>query len=259
MIDVVRVTQHYGMRPVLRDLSLQVAKGELLAVLGPNGMGKTTLLSVMAGVLSPQHGHVEINGRRRRATIEDELAIRAQVSYLADHPWLPKWRTGREFALEVGRLYSVDEDRLLAHAEDLFQLFGLKDEANWPLHSYSNGQKHKAAICATLIAETPVMILDEPFSGGLDPAGILALRRILKHLVTHCGRTVVLSAPVPELLEELADRIAIVRDGQLVALDTPAALRESFGGGCSLSDALQHLIHPQTVASLESYLGRMSQ
>src|SRR5207245_2779794 len=102
-IKVVDLTQHYGVRPILRGVNLHVARGELVVLLGPNGMGKTTLMASIAGVLAPQHGYVEIDGMRRRSSIEQELAIRKKVVYLPDHPWLPVLRTGREFLLSVGR------------------------------------------------------------------------------------------------------------------------------------------------------------
>ena len=184
MIQVVDLTQHYGVRPVLRGISLTVATGELAVVLGANGMGKTTLLAAMAGVLAPQKGWVEIDGARRRQSPEIELAIRRRVAFLADHPWLPSNMTGREFILGVGRLYDHGEDRLVEHADRLLSVFELTREGDWPIRSYSNGQKKKIALSAAPISEAPLLLLDEPFSGGLDPAGILTLKHILRR---SCG------------------------------------------------------------------------
>ena len=92
MIELLDVTQHYGVRPVLRGISLRIERGEVVVILGPNGMGKTTLLGVMAGVLSPQQGAVLIDGMRRRGSEEEELAIRKMTVYLPDQPWLPRQR-----------------------------------------------------------------------------------------------------------------------------------------------------------------------
>src|SRR5688500_6532056 len=170
MIQLACVTQHYGVRPVLREVDLKIPAGRLTAIVGPNGMGKTTLLSVLAGVLSPQHGYVEIDGLRRRRTEEEELEIRRRVVYLPDHPWLPVLRTGREFLLAVGQLYIKDSDRLIDHVERLLALFQLRREGDWPIRSYSNGQKKKIAVAGALVTEAPILLLDEPFAGGLDPA-----------------------------------------------------------------------------------------
>jgi ABC-type multidrug transport system ATPase subunit len=144
MISVVDVTQHYGIRPVLRHINLLIPDGSLAAVIGPNGMGKSTLLGVIAGVLTPQHGHVEIEGLRRKSSIEAELEIRRKVVYLPDRPWLPKNRTGREFLLGVGRLYDIPVERLIDHAERLLQLFELDKLGDSPIRTYSAGQQKKS-------------------------------------------------------------------------------------------------------------------
>ncbi len=89
MINVFEITCHYGVRPVLRKLSLRISKGEVVALMGPNGTGKSTLMAVMAGILAPLNGFVEIDGKRRRRSVEDELAIRRQVAFLATDPYLP--------------------------------------------------------------------------------------------------------------------------------------------------------------------------
>src|SRR5262245_19875844 len=122
MIRVVDLVQHYGVRPVLRHIQLEIATGEVVAVVGPNGMGKTTLLGATAWVLSPQHGYVEIDGLRRRSSVDNELAIRRRVAYLPDHPWIPKDHTGREFLLAVGNLYEVAIDRLIDHVDRLLDV-----------------------------------------------------------------------------------------------------------------------------------------
>ena len=117
MIELDDVTQHYGVRPVLRGISLRIERGEVVVILGPNGMGKSTLLGVMAGVLAPQRGTVMIDGKRRRGSEEEELAIRKMTVFFPIKPWLPLSQTGRDFLLAVGRLYELDEERLIEHVE----------------------------------------------------------------------------------------------------------------------------------------------
>jgi ABC-2 type transport system ATP-binding protein len=253
MIRVVELTQHYGVRPVLRQVQMEIRSGELVIILGPNGMGKSTLLNVMAGVLSPQKGYVEIDGQRRRSSEEAELAVRRKTVFLPDHPWLPTNNSGREFLMAVGRLYDVDTERLLDHVDRLLRLFDLWAEGDWPIRSYSNGQKKKIAVCSVLVTDAPVMLLDEPFSGGLDPSGILALKRVLRHRVEKEGATVVMTTPVPELVEEMADRIAILRDGRIAAFDSADGLRRLTGCGGPLAEVLERLIHPQTLEQLRDY------
>lgn len=253
MIRLVNVTQHYGVRPVLRNVSLDIEPRQIVIVLGPNGMGKSTLLGVLAGTLWPQKGHAEIDGLARRGSEEDELAIRRKTVFLPDHPWLPKQRTGREFLMGVGRLYDHSDDHLLEHVDRLLTLFELAREGDWPIHSYSNGQQKKIAICSALVTEAPILLLDEPFSGGLDPSGLLALKRVLQGLVERKGATVVMTTPVPELVEEIADRIVILRDGEVLAYDTLDGLRRQTGCSGSLAEILERFVHPKTLDSIQHY------
>jgi ABC-type multidrug transport system ATPase subunit len=253
MISLSGVTQHYGIRPVLRDIDLKIPHGRLTAIVGPNGMGKTTLLGVMAGTLWPQKGEVEIDGLRRRRSVEEELAIRRLMVYLPDHPWLPKERTGREFLLAVGALYDVPPERLLSHVERLLTLFQLTREGDWPLRSYSNGQKKKVAISSALISDAPILLLDEIFGGGLDPAGILALKHVHKRLTKTEGRTVVMTAPVPEIVEELADEVIVLREGRVEAHDSIEGLRQRANCRGTLAEVLGRLIHPEMFDHVRQY------
>ena len=255
MINVHNVTHHYGIRPVLRGVSLNVRRGELIALMGPNGMGKSTLMGVIAGTLWPVSGSVDINGRRRRESEQEELAIRREVLYLPAEPWLPLSLTGRQWVLAVGRVYGIEDAHLLDHADRLLDLFDLTKQADNPMSSYSSGQKKKVALCAALAAEAPVMLLDEPFSGGLDPSGILALKRVLRHRVDKQDATVVMATPVPELVEELADRIAVLREGRLIAYDSVEGLRRLAGCDGNLDEVYERLVNPQVLTQIERYFG----
>jgi len=253
MIELKNIWHHYGIRPTLRDINLTVSPGELLCVMGPNGSGKSTLLGVMAGTLAPIKGRVEVNGLQRRSSIDNEKNIREQVVYLPDTPWLPESNTGREFILGVGRLYNVDEDRLFDHAQKLLDLFDLSEKGDQTISSYSTGQRKKIGLCSGLITDAPIMILDEPFSGGLDSSGLLALQQVLKHLAERDDTTIVMAVPVPELVEDLADRIAIIQDGQILACGSATELRASANNAATLGEALEHLIHPEGSRNLANY------
>jgi ABC-type multidrug transport system ATPase subunit len=253
VIELDEVTQHYGVRPVLRGISLRIERGEVVVIVGPNGMGKTTLLGVVAGVLPPQHGSVMIDGLLRRSSEEAELEIRKKTVYLPDQPWLPANRTGREFLLAVGRLYDVQDERLMEHVDQLLELFDLRSQGVSPIRSYSAGQKKKVALCSALVTEVPIMLLDEPFSGGLDPAGLLALKRIIQRLGRRKDATIVLTSPVPELVEEIATRIIVLHGGEILAFDTLDGLQRMTGHRGSLGDVLERLIFPDTSRKLDAY------
>ena len=253
MIELHDVTQHYGVRPVLRGITLRIERGEVVTILGPNGMGKSTLLGVMAGVLSPQRGTVWIDGLKRRGSEEDELSIRKMTVYLPDQPWLPGNSTAREFLLAVARLYEVDEERLIHHAQQLLELFDLTEKGDSPIRSYSAGQQKKIALCSALVAEVPILLLDEPFSGGLDPGGLLTLKRILQNQARRKVSTIVLTSPVPELVEEIATRVVVLKNGEVLAFDSVDGLQRMTGHRGPLGAVLERLIFPDTGRKLEAY------
>jgi ABC-type multidrug transport system ATPase subunit len=255
MITISNVSHHYGLRPVLKDINLTIGSGELAVVMGQNGVGKTTLLNIIAGLIAPARGYVEINGLRRRSSEEAEVNVRRQVVYLPDHPWLPEFMTGREWLLAVGQLYDVEPDRLMDHIERLLPLFQLAEKGDAPIRTYSNGQKKKIALCGALVPDSPVLVLDEPFTGGLDPAAILALGRLLKHLSEKRNVTIVMASQIPETVEQLAHRIVVINETGIVACDTLEALRKRAGGG-SLPEVFEKIVNPQILVAIENYLNR---
>jgi ABC-type multidrug transport system ATPase subunit len=256
MINVVDVSHHYGLRPVLSHINFRVPAGQLVAVMGPNGVGKSTLLGIIAGLIAPARGLVEIYGLRRRASEEVELQIRKKTAFLPDHPWLPEFRTTREWLLAVGLLYDVESDQLTDHINRLLDLFQLADKGDAPIRTCSNGQKKKIAICGTLVTEAPVLVFDEPFTGGLDPSAILALRRVLKHIAERGDVTVLMASQIPELVEELAHRILVLSGTRVMAYDTLDGLRKQTGCPGALPEVFEKLVHPDTLEHIENYFNR---
>lgn len=254
MIHVKNVWHHYGIRPVLKNVSLHVAAGQLVALMGPNGMGKSTLLALIGGLLSPLKGSVEIDGLQRRSSINAEKAIRKKMVYLPDQPYLPPDVTGREYVLAMGRLYNVEEQRLMEQTEKLLSIFDLDKNADSPISSYSTGQQKKIGICTALATEAPILILDEPFSGGLDSSALLALSKILKNLAERKDVTIVMAVPVPELVEPLAHQIAVIAEGHILACDSAEGLRQKTGCTGSLLEILEALIHPRSSDDIDRYL-----
>ncbi len=254
MIEVVDVWHHYSIRPVLKHVSLKVERGEVVVLMGPNGMGKSTLLSVVAGLIGPIKGEVVIDGIRRRSSVENEIAIRKKLIYLPDTPWFPMRNSPREYIQAVGRIYGVEEERLMDHVESLLDLFDLASHGDSPISSCSTGQRKKVGLCAALVAEAEIMVLDEPFSGGLDSSALLALSSILKNFAARDDRTILLSVPVPELIEGLADRIAIIKDGHIIAFESPSGLRKVAGFDGPLPEVIERIVHPERVGMVHRYM-----
>jgi ABC-2 type transport system ATP-binding protein len=253
MIRVIDVTHQFGGKPVLQNVSLEVRAGEILTLIGPNGMGKSTLLNVIAGTLDPLSGVVEIDGKRRRSSVEAENAIRAISVFLPTDPWLPSTMTIRQWLWAVGELWSVPPLRALEHIGQLLTLFDLPDDGDVNIARLSTGQKSKVAIAAVLLTDAKVLVLDEPFGGGLDPAGVLAVARVLKSLSRDQGRTIVIASPVPDVVDELSDRVAIVRDGQIGAIGTIAEL-QALAGVSTMSELYGKLVRPDLESYITGYL-----
>ncbi len=254
MIEIAGVTHYYELRPAILDLNLRIREGEIVCLMGPNGVGKSTLLRILAGVLSPLEGTVAIGGKVRRGSVAEEREIRKMVAYLPDRPWLPGARSPREFLFAVGSIYDVPARRLREHVESLLEVFQLHESGDTPIELFSTGAKKKIAVASVLVTEAPVLLLDEPFSGGIDPAGILALKTILVDLAARKKATIVMSTPIPELVEGLGARLAILQHGRLFACGNEAEIRALAGTGAGLGEVLARLFYPDTKTVVERYL-----
>ena len=255
MIRIHKLSHHYAGKQVLVDINLDIPAGELIAVMGPNGAGKSTLLSAIAGLILPNEGYVEVNGKRRRASVEDEMAIRQQMAYLPANPWMLRHIKVRDWLYQYGNLYGVGHTRLTQHIESLIELFHLTEQADKPLQACSTGQQKKAALCGVLVTDAPILVLDEPFTGGLDPSAIRALERVIKHLADHKERTVVLASQIPDLVEAVADRVAIIHNQALAGMGTFAELREQAGCEGPLAEVFEGVTRAEeSEDEIERYL-----
>ena len=250
MIDLVDVTQHYGVRPRAEEDQPPYQPRRIGCRRRAQRHGQIDeLLGVLGGVLQPQHGHVAIDNRRHRQSTTDELAIRKMAVYLPDQAWLPMRRTGPRVSAGGGpivrhRLGSADGD-----VERLLGLFELRTGRLGDQQLLDGPEKEDRPGVGP-DHRVPVLLLDEPFSGGLDPAGLLALKHILKRRVKEQQGTVVLTSPVPEIAEEIADGLIILRGGEVAAFETLDGLRKLTGCPGSLADILERLLYPETMQKL---------
>ena len=252
MIAFRDVWHHHGMKPTLRGVSFEARAGELTCVMGENGVGKTTLLRIAAGVTPCTEGEARVDGIVRRSTLEAEREVRAKVAYLPAEAWLPKANTGREFLHATGLLHAVPEGRMMRHIEQLLRVFHLDGEQ--AISGYSTGQQKKIALAGAFVTDAPVLILDEPLSGGLDTSGTLAAVRILEHLAADRGRTILMAVPVAELVERFADRVVLLGPEGVVAQGSPAELMTAAGDAGSLSEAVANLLRPERGEEMREYL-----
>jgi ABC-2 type transport system ATP-binding protein len=201
-----------------------VHAGELYALLGPNGAGKTTTLRMVAGLMRPDRGSIEIFGIDAAA---DPIAAKRILAWLPDEPMLYDKLTPLEYLQFVAGLWGVAPDIADERARELLELLELWDHRSERCEGFSRGMKQKAALAGALIHNPRLLILDEPLT-GLDAAIARQVKGLLMKRV-RAGATVILTTHILEVAERLADRIGIIRDGRLIAEGTLGDLRSQAG------------------------------
>jgi len=210
----------YSGRPVLRDVSFSVAPGEIVSYLGANGSGKTTTVRVLTGLLQPADGRVLVDGRD---IAEDLIGYRRRLGYVPETAELYPFLSGREYLQLVGRLRSLPEKALDPRIDELLEILGLGEHRHQALSSYSKGMRQKVLICAALLHDPEILILDEPLS-GLDVTAVMVTKALLRGLAER-GRTILYSTHLLEVAETLCRRVLILHEGRVVADDSVENLR----------------------------------
>ena len=206
---------HFWQRPFtsLDGLTLEVRPGEILGLLGPNGAGKTTTIKLALGLIFPDAGSVTLHGLPAA-----DPASRRGTGYLPESPYFPDDLTGLELVEFAGRLHGVPEPELRPRARALLEQVGLTGAADRKLRKYSKGMVQRAGMARALVARPRFVILDEPMS-GLDPVGRREFRDLILSLREQ-GTTVLFSSHVLTDAEMLCDRVAILKEGRLRALES---------------------------------------
>jgi ABC-2 type transport system ATP-binding protein len=224
-INISHLAHRYGEHVAIHDLSFTVAVGEIFVLLGPNGSGKTTLFRVLSTLIPPQQGDVQILGNDLRRQAD---AIRRQLGVVFQAPSVDKKLTVAENIAHYGRLYGLGGSALKTRIAEMLGRLRLADRRNDKVETLSGGLRRRVELAQAMLHRPQLLILDEP-STGLDPGARSDVWQYLEQIRKDEGVTVVLTT---HLLEEAAraDRIAIMHQGELAALDTPAALQASVGG-----------------------------
>ena len=213
---------------VVDDLDLTVHAGELYALLGPNGAGKTTTLRMVAGLLPPDAGSIEIFGVD---TLADPIAAKRITAWLPDEPMLYDKLSPLEYLEFIAGLWGVESSRAERNAQELLDILDLTPHRHARCEGFSRGMKQKVALAGALIHDPTLIMLDEPLT-GLDAA----IARQVKDLLTarvRAGAAIILTTHILEVAERLADRIGILDRGRLVAEGTLAELKSSAGRSSS--------------------------
>ena len=212
MLKIEHLTKIYSTKKAVDDLSLHIAPGEIYGFIGHNGAGKTTTLKAASGILQPSAGTVTVCGISMSA---DPIACKANMAYIPDNPDLYEFLSGIKYLNFIADIYGVSADVRAERIRHYADLFGLTPDLAKPISAYSHGMKQKLAIISAWVHAPRLILMDEPFV-GLDPRAAHTLKTMMRE---HCdgGGAIFFSTHVLEVAEKLCDKVAIIKDGRLVA------------------------------------------
>ncbi|MDX2680431.1 ATP-binding cassette domain-containing protein [Streptomyces sp. NY05-11A] len=224
-IVVEGLRKRYKDKQALDGLDLTVRAGTVQGILGPNGAGKTTAVRIMSTLLRADEGRVEVAGIDVRTRADE---VRSQIGLLGQNAAVDEELSGRQNLEMFGRLYHLGGRRAGARADELLEQFGLADTGNKAIKQYSGGMRRRLDLAASLISRPQVLFLDEPTT-GLDPRGRTEVWNAVRSLVGG-GTTVLLTTQYLEEADQLADQIAVINRGQVIAEGTADELKTRTGG-----------------------------
>ena len=233
MLNIQHLTKTYSGKKAVDDLSLHIAPGEIYGFIGHNGAGKTTTLRCVVGILQFDAGEITIGGRSIRT---DPIACKRELAYIPDNPDLYDYMTGIRYLNFIADIFGVSSEVRGQRIHDYAARFELTDDLAQPIASYSHGMKQKLAIISALIHKPRLLVLDEPFV-GLDPSASVVLKQNM-HALCEEGSAIFFSTHVLDVAEKLCNKIAIIKEGVLVAAGETAGLTQ----GKSLEEVFMEVV-----------------
>lgn len=223
MIEIQALSKKYGPKKALNNLDLTINNGEIYGLLGHNGAGKSTLIKMLVSILQPTSGTIVIDGLPLATNRE---TIKKQIGYVPDSPDLFLQLTAHEYWSLMAAAYMIPKDQVVTHLPELVARFSMQDHQTETIASFSHGMRQKTMIIGALLSDPDIWILDEPLQ-GLDPQAAFDLKEMMK-LHVQKGKTVIFSTHVLESAQQLCDRLAILKQGNLLYDGTVDALLERY-------------------------------
>jgi ABC-2 type transport system ATP-binding protein len=226
MIEFQQVSRSYGDKLAVENLNLNVAAGELYALLGHNGAGKTTAIKMLVGLIRPGGGTVRVGGYDLVTQTREATAL---IGFVPDEPYLYDKLSGREILSFVGRMYGMDNAQVLQAAEREIARFELGDFVDELTETYSHGMKQRTVFASAMLHSPRVLVVDEPMI-GLDPHSIRLVKDLMRQEAAD-GMCIFMSTHTLQAAEEIANRVGIMSHGSLLFDGTIDTLRERFPAG----------------------------
>ncbi len=215
MLEIKNLCKTFGDKKAVDNLSLTIADGEIYGFIGHNGAGKTTTIKACTGIMHYDSGEIYVNGVSVK---ENPILCKSQIAYIPDNPDLYEFMSGNQYLNFIANIFNVSTADRKSRIEALSQVFELTNDLDKSIASYSHGMKQKLAIIGAWVHEPKLIIMDEPFV-GLDPKASHSLKLMMREFCNK-GGSIFFSTHVLEVAEKLCDKVAIIKNGQLIAHGT---------------------------------------
>lgn len=233
MLEIKGLTKTYpGGKKALENVNISIADGEIFGFIGHNGAGKTTTIKSVVGILTYDSGSIEINGMNIK---DKSMECKQITAYIPDNPDLYEMLTGIQYLNFISDIYKIDKNNRVDLITKYSDMFEITNNLGDSISTYSHGMKQKLALISALIRKPKLLILDEPFV-GLDPKASFLVKETMKELCNK-GTSIFFSTHVLEVAEKLCDKIAIIKNGKIIATGTV----EEVKGDKSLEDVFLEL------------------
>ncbi|WP_345950496.1 ABC transporter ATP-binding protein [Mucilaginibacter sp. PAMB04274] len=222
LIQIRNLSKLYGSKLVLKNLSLDIYPGQVIGYIGPNGAGKSTTVKILTGLIPEFGGEVLVDGISMQ---QDPQEIKKRIGYVPENAELYDVLTPMEYLDFIGKLYDMDEDQLHTRAARLLTAFGLGNNKDDRMDTFSKGMKQKVLLISGIIHNPQIIILDEPLS-GLDANAVIMIKELIMRLSQE-GKTIFYCSHMMDVVEKVSDRILLINKGEIIADGTFESLKQN--------------------------------